>query len=377
VQSLASFSLESLAQWIAARNYPPSHARTILRSYYDRAGRFEFDDAPIGRNLQAEMKGCIVPMRSDIAASHSSADGTIKLLIRFPARDGDSAIATPSACEAVLMPAYRDDRAAGCISSQIGCAMGCDFCATAKVGLVRNLTSDEIVEQFLHLKFHAAQQNRRLASLVLMGQGEPLLNLDEVLPALRRIIGPHLGELGGKQVTVSTVGVVPGIAKLAEADLNVHLAVSLHGADDATRGKIVPANRRWPVAEVIEATRQFEASTGRIPTIEYCLLAGVNDSLEQSSKLAELLRGMRVHVNLIPYNPIGAGPYRRTSDDVASAFMDRLRAGGVIAHFRRTRGDDISAACGQLAGVQSQPIAISVNVQRPESMATALPSVYR
>src|ERR1044072_8093925 len=153
------------------------------------------------------------------------------------------------------MPPPRPDRAAGCVSSQIGCAMGCDFCASTKSGLERNLEAGEIVEQFLHLKSIAAESGRRLTSLVFMGMGEPMHNLDNVITAIRRIAHPDLGGLGWRQVTVSTVGVVPGIDKLADADLNVHLAISLHAPDDATRAKLVPANRRYPVTEIIAAAR--------------------------------------------------------------------------------------------------------------------------
>jgi len=178
--------------------------------------------------------------------------------------------------------------------------MGCDFCASTRGGLERNLSAGEIVEQFLHLRREAAGLGRRLLSLVFMGMGEPMHNLDNVLPALRRIADADLGGLGWRQVTVSTVGVVPGIDRLAKADLNVHLALSLHAPDDETRSRLVPANRRYPVAEIIAAAKRFLEATGRIPTIEYCLLAGVNDSDAHASALGRLLAGFRTHVNLIP-----------------------------------------------------------------------------
>jgi 23S rRNA (adenine2503-C2)-methyltransferase len=231
--------------------------------------------------------------------------------------------------------------------------MGCDFCASTKAGLERNLEAGEIVEQFLHLKAAAASQGRRLTSLVFMGMGEPMHNLDNVIGAIRRIADPDLGGLGWRQVTVSTVGVVPGIDRLCDADLNVHLALSLHAPDDETRGRLVPANRRYPVAEIVDAAKRFHARTGRVVTIEYCLLAGVNDADDHARALARLLDGFRAHVNVIPYNPIG-GPglggtrYERPPRERVIRFLAVLRDGGAVAHARETRGDDVAAACGQL-----------------------------
>jgi 23S rRNA (adenine2503-C2)-methyltransferase len=182
--------------------------------------------------------------------------------------------------------------------------------------------------------------------------GEPMHNLDAVLGGVRRIADPALGGLGWRQVTVSTVGIVPGIDRLAEADLNVHLALSLHAADDLTRARLVPMNRRYGVAEIVAAARRFHECTGRIVTVEYCLLAGVNDSNTQAHLLAALLAGFRAHVNLIPYNPIGAGltgvAYARPADERVTHFLGILRNAGVVAHVRETRGDDVAAACGQL-----------------------------
>jgi 23S rRNA (adenine2503-C2)-methyltransferase len=230
--------------------------------------------------------------------------------------------------------------------------MGCDFCASTRNGFQRNLTTAEIVEQFLHLKRVASSMNRRLRTIVFMGMGEPLNNFDNVVAAIRRIADPELGALGWRHVTVSTVGVVEGIDCLAAEDLNVHFALSLHAPDDATRARIVPTGRKWRVADILAAADRFYARSGRIPTIEYTLLAGINDSDDQAKLLAELLENRRFHVNLIPYNPIGAGlsgfAYQRPSSERMNAFLDILREAKVVAHFRRTRGDDVAAACGQL-----------------------------
>ncbi len=251
-----------------------------------------------------------------------------------------------------MMPDYRADRAAGCISSQVGCAMGCDFCATTKTGYERNLTSGEIVEQFLALRREARAAGRRLQTLVFMGMGEPMLNLDAVMEAVRRIGGGELGGLGWRQITVSTVGIVPGIDALAESGLNVHLAVSLHAPDDETRAKLLPMGRRFGVGGILAAADRYQARTGRPVTIQYCLLRGVNDSNEQATQLADLVGARRMHVNLLRYNPTGLSlrgvAYEPSGDDVSLAFLGALRARGVVAHFRRPRGRDIDAACGQL-----------------------------
>lgn len=334
--------LPSFSQHIASWGCNPVHAKRILREFYQSSGRPNFDALDVGDELGRRL-ATIPLVRSRIATRSDGSDGTTKLLVAF---DGGGA------AEAVLMLAHRPDRAAGCVSSQIGCAMGCDFCASTKAGLERSLDAGEIVEQFLHLRAAAAAQRRRLTSLVFMGMGEPMHNLDAVMAAIQRIASPDLGALGWRQVTVSTVGVVPGIDRLAGADLNVHLALSLHAPDDVTRDRLVPANRRYPVADILAAVRRFYDRTHRVVTIEYCLLAGVNDADDQARALAALLHGFRAHVNVIPYNPIGAGlsgaTYARPSAERVMRFLTLVREGGAVAHSRATRGDDVAAACGQL-----------------------------
>ena len=343
MQSLADYDRESLAADLSAAGHKPIHAAVVLRHFYESGGRQVLGKSPIGKAVIAHVEQSIAMRRSRIITKTVAADGTTKLLVGF---EGGGAV------ESVLMPSLQPGIAAGCVSSQIGCAMGCDFCASTRGGMERNLEAGEIVEQFLHLKEQASAIGRRLKTLVFMGMGEPMLNLDAVIAGIRRIADPQLGGLGWRQITVSTVGIVPGIDRLAGEDLNVHLAVSLHAPDDETRGRLVPMNRRWKVADVMAAARRFEAATGRIPTIEYCMLAGVNDSDAQAVILADLMQGFRAHVNLIPYNPIGAGVsgvnYARPSRERMGAFINLLRERGVVAHFRGTRGDDVNAACGQL-----------------------------
>ena len=357
--ALAHFSLAELAQHLAAWGYKPSHAARVLRAFYATGGGAWVEDsaqhlrlpaglaeklqtlAPPSLNSQPSTLNSSVP--SALAARQVAADGTTKLLLRLH----DS-----RTVESVLMPDFRADRAAGCISSQVGCAMGCDFCATTKTGFERNLTAGEMVEQFLALRREALAVGRKLQTLVFMGMGEPMLNLDHVLAAIDRIADNRLGALGWRQITVSTVGIVPGIDALTDAGLNVHLAVSLHAPDDATRAQLLPVGKRFPIADILAAADRFQASRGRPVTIQYCLLRGVNDTPDHARTLATVVGTRRMHVNLLRYNPTGLSlrgvAYEPTDDDTADAFAAILREQKVVAHFRRSRGPDIDAACGQL-----------------------------
>src|SRR3954464_9838133 len=311
---------DAFAELIAGWGYPPSHARSLLRTFYNQAGRVELSYREIGKQLLAKLQAETILRQSHVLHDARSADGTRRLLVGL---DKGGAV------ETVLMPSHKPDRAAGCVSSQIGCAMGCDFCASTRAGLQRSLTSGEIVEQFPHLKEIAAAAGRRIVTLVFMGQGEPMHNLDNVMAAIRRIAGTDLGAIGWRHVTVSTVGVVPGIDRMTEEGLGMYLAVSLHAPDDDTRSAIVPTGKRYRVADILAAVRRYQAATGRIVTIEYTLLEGVNDSDAQARLLAELLDGGRMHVNLIPYNAIGPGvsgrEYRRPSQQRMDRFLEILR----------------------------------------------------
>ena len=344
--AMTDYNVQTLGARLMEWGFNPSHAPKLLHAFYADPGGKELGelcDRNTGVALRDKLLSTHTARASRVTARHESADGTVKVLVGLD-RGG--------AVESVLMPWYHPERAAGCVSSQIGCAMGCDFCASTRRGLERDLEAGEIVEQFLHLRAVAAEKGRRLTSLVFMGMGEPMHNLDNVIAAIQRIAGPGLGMLGWKHITVSTVGIVPGIERLTEADLGVHLAISLHAPDDATRERIVPTGKRWKVADIMAAARRFEARSGRIPTIEYTLLAGVNDSDEQAVMLADLMSEFRAHVNLIPYNWIGPGLsgaiYRKPEEDRSKRFLEILRGRRVVAHFRRTRGDDVNAACGQL-----------------------------
>ena len=346
--SLSDHTVASLQSEIAQWGMNPHHAARLLKEFYRSGGRVDFDTLKIGHALTARLSAEIPLRQSSVLTRSVSADGTVKFLL---------GLKKGGAVEAVLMDSATPGRAAGCVSSQIGCAMGCDFCASTKRGLERNLEAGEIVEQFLHLRAEASSSGRQLRTLVFMGMGEPLQNLDAVVGAIERIAGEDLGEFGWRQICVSTVGIVPGIERLAELDLNVTLALSLHAPDDETRSRIVPMNKRYPVQEIMVATRRYADKTGRIPNIEYCLLNGINDSDAQARLLAELMQGFRAHVNLIPYNSIGTGlsgaEYSQPPQERLDSFLGILRAAGVHAQFRKARGEDVNAACGQLREMSS------------------------
>jgi 23S rRNA (adenine2503-C2)-methyltransferase len=258
--SLTDHSPDELGQLFASWGFKPAHAHRLLRTVYAGGDLSQTDAHSEANRFPTASAGVVMRQVAD--------DGTTKLLLRL--RDG-------ATVESVLMPDFRPDRAAGCLSSQVGCAMGCDFCATTKTGFQRNLTAGEIIEQFLALRREAHAAGRTLQTLVFMGMGEPLLNLQPVLTAVRRIGGNALGALGWRQITVSTVGIVPGIDALSAADLNVNLAVSLHAPDDPTRARLLPVGTRFPIADILAAVDRFQARRPRPATIQYCLLAGVND----------------------------------------------------------------------------------------------------
>jgi len=343
--ALADLDPALLAQQFAEWGYKPSHAARVLRAIYQGREISSSSSRGLPEGLVEKLQTTFPSSATTLAARQVAADGTAKLLLRL----GDG-----RTVESVLMPDFRADRAAGCLSSQVGCAMGCDFCATTKTGFERNLTAGEIIEQFLALRREASAVGRKLQTVVFMGMGEPMLNLDAVLTAVRRIADNALGALGWRQITVSTVGIVPGIEALTATGLNVHLAVSLHAPDDATRAGLLPMGKRFSIADILAAADRFQASRGRPVTIQYCLLAGVNDSLEHAHLLGDLLATRRMHINLLRYNPTGLSlhgvTYEPSSDATAEAFAAVLRARKLVAHFRRSRGPDIAAACGQLRG---------------------------
>jgi 23S rRNA (adenine2503-C2)-methyltransferase len=273
-----------------------------------------------------------------------SADGqTRKTLFRLP--DGRE-------IEAVLM--RYEKRQTLCISTQAGCAMACPFCATGQIGFMRNLSAGEIVAQVLHYARLLSQEGKPVTNIVFMGMGEPLANYAETWRAIRRLNDPAGFNLGARRMTVSTVGLVPAIRRMSQEPEQVGLAVSLHAPNDALRNTIVPLNRRYPLAMLMQAVQDYIAATHRRVTFEYALMDNLNDSEALADQLAELLAGLLCHINLIPLNPTPNSPWSGSPDERVYAFRDRLEAAGIPTTVRLRRGIDIAAGCGQLHNAHNQ-----------------------
>jgi 23S rRNA (adenine2503-C2)-methyltransferase len=270
---------------------------------------------------------------------HSSDGQTEKVLFRLP--EGDQFV------EAVLMR-YRDRRTA-CISTQAGCAMGCVFCATGQMGYLRNLTSGEIIEQVLAFERQLRSDGDRLTNIVVMGMGEPLHNYDQTMAALDRLNDADGLNFGARRITLSTVGLVPAIRRFTREGRRYKLAISLHATTDRARSQMLPVNDRYPLGELFEACRAYTEQSGRRLTFEWALVRDTNDGVEEAYRLADLLRGLLCHVNLIPLNPTAGYGGEPTPQDRAEAFRDVLRSCGIPSTIRLRRGLDIQAGCGQLA----------------------------
>jgi 23S rRNA (adenine2503-C2)-methyltransferase len=291
---------------------------------------------------------------------------TLELVRKQGARDTTQKflwrLADHSLIESVLIPANpalygeASDRHTLCVSTQVGCAYGCKFCASGLEGWKRNLGVEEIVEQVLAVERVSKDEaggagesaTRLVSNLVIMGMGEPLANYDNLLKALQVLNAPWGGGIGARKITISTSGLAPQIRKLADEPLQFRLAISLHGATDETREKIMPINRKYPLRELTAACEDYQQKKGRMITFEYILIAGVNDGLEQIKPLATLARKLNAKVNLIPYNKVEGLPWERPSEDVQEEFLKALERQHVTATLRREKGHDIDAACGQL-----------------------------
>ncbi len=339
--SLHDLSFGALERELDASGVRPMHARALWASLYrDVASEFS---PPLARWMAEAVPGRFFPETPEVAADIRSSDGlTRKFLLRL--RDGQEV-------ESVLMGF--PGRFTACLSTQAGCAMGCTFCATGQMGFVRHLRPGEIVAQVLHCRralreSGAEREGESLRNLVLMGMGEPLHNFDAVMAALEIIADTRGLNIGPSRITISTVGVVPGILRLAEEGRPYNLAVSLHGATEEERSALVPASRRWSLADLIAACRTYGAKTGRRIFFEWTLIDGKNDSPEQARRLAALLAGIDAHVNLIPLNPTQGFGGRETTAEAANRFQQILQEAGLPSTIRQRRGIDVAAGCGQL-----------------------------
>ncbi len=336
MRHLLDLSSDQLREWFVERGAPAYRADQVRRWVFERRAA-NFDDmTDLPRGLREALAAEFTLFTSRIAVHRQAADGTEKLLLE---------LADQQRIECVLIREHH--RRTICISSQVGCAMGCVFCASGLDGVVRNLTEGEIVEQMLCLQ-RLLPEDERLSNIVVMGMGEPLANLPALLPALRLAASPAGLGISGRRITVSTVGLPPAMDRLASEKCQYHLAVSLHAPDDELRRQLVPVSRNIPLVSVLEAAdRYFEMNHRRL-TFEYVLLGGVNDQPEHARRLSELLSGRMALLNVIPYNPVAGLPYVTPAADAQDRFLQILTRAGINVQVRTRKGDKIDAACGQL-----------------------------
>jgi 23S rRNA (adenine2503-C2)-methyltransferase len=352
MRALLDVPRPDLLAWLQAQGQPPLRARQMRRWLVaGRAESFEqMTDLPL--SLRQSLAIEFQPFGCRVARHQQAGDGTHKLLLRL--HDGQL-------IECVLI--QEDDRRTACISTQVGCGMGCVFCASGLGGVERNLTSGEILEQLLRLR-NLLPADERLTHIVVMGMGEPLANLDNLLDALETAGAKDGLGIGARHITISTVGLPAKIRRLADLGKQYHLAVSLHAPNDELRNRIVPTNPKTGLDAILAAADYFFEKTDRQVTYEYVLLGGLNDEVAHAAELARLLRGRHAHVNLIPFNDVQGLPYRRPEQEALGAFVERLRRDGLSVKVRKRKGSEIDAACGQLrrSALQEQPALLGLGL---------------
>ena len=367
--NLLEFDLDGLAAFCERLGEKRFRATQLFRWIHQR-GASDFDQmTDLAKSLRGKLKGCARVEALPVISEHQSVDGTVKWLFD---------VGAGNAVEAVFIP--EEGRGTLCVSSQAGCAVGCRFCSTGHQGFSRNLTTGEIVAQLWFaehaLRARLKTTERVISNVVMMGMGEPLQNYSALVPALRTMLDDHAYGLSRRRVTVSTSGVVPMMDRLG-LDCPVALAVSLHAPNDALRDYLVPLNRKYPLQELMETcNRYLEHAPRDFITFEYCMLDGVNDQPEHAQQLIDLVRvharpGVWCKFNLIPFNPFPASGLHRSPQSQVTDFAQRLVAAGIVTTVRKTRGDDIDAACGQLAGeVQDRTRAVERMARRRTVMMT-------
>jgi len=342
--TVLDLSFEELAGRIDGLGLPSYRAQQIWHAVYRELSLSYEEMTTLPRGLRKKLSALLPFPAAETIASTISEDGrTLKRLIRLP--DGET-------IEAVEM--VYPDRGTICISTQVGCAIGCPFCATGKGGLIRDLSCGEIVAQVLIGARGFRERGRRLTNLVYMGMGEPFLNYDEAIKSIR-ILNDHDGfGMGARGFTVSTAGIVPGIERFSGEGIQANLAVSLHAGNDRLRDRLVPINRRYPLAELIRACQRYIERTNRRITFEIALIDRVNDSIDDARDVASLLRGLLCHVNLIPLNPVPGSSFKRSPEERVEKFEEVLERVGIPVTVRDSRGVEIQAGCGQLRQKEDQ-----------------------
>jgi 23S rRNA (adenine2503-C2)-methyltransferase len=327
-------TFDQLLAFVDAAGQPAFRARQVWEWVWQK-GVYDFAAMTnLSAGFRAKLAAGLRILTGQVSAVSESPDGVTKLLLEWP--DGKRV-------ETVLIPSEK--RATACVSTQVGCRMGCTFCASGLEGMERNLTTGEMVEQVIQLQ---QRTGRRVTHVVVMGMGEPLANYDVTVGAIRAIVDPERLGISARRVTLSTVGIPDRIRKLAREDLPITLAISLHAPNDPLRRQIMPAAGKYPIDAIITAAGEYFAARKREVTLEYLLLGGVNDSGVCADALARIAARLRCNVNLIRFNPVPGLPYTRTSQRVTTAFADRLAKHGVNVQIRRSRGAAADAACGQL-----------------------------
>jgi 23S rRNA (adenine2503-C2)-methyltransferase len=335
---LYDLSLADLTALLGEWGQPAFRARQIWEWLYRHHAAGFAEMTNLSQDLRHRLATEASLHIGDIVSTQRSSDGQTRKVL-FQMADGQF-------IETVLMGYER--RRTLCISTQAGCAMGCVFCATGQMGFMRHLTAGEIIGQVIYFARELAAQDQHVTNIVVMGMGEPLHNYDNTLAAVDTLTDPAGFNLGARKITISTVGLVPAMMRYADERRQTPLAVSLHAATDEERSRLLPVNRRWPIAELMDACRYYVEKTGRRMTFEWALIAGENDTEEQAHRLGSLLRGMLCHVNLIPLNPTAGYGGMPSSPDRVSRFRQVLEGYGVTSTVRVRRGIDIQAGCGQL-----------------------------
>lgn len=344
MKELCSLTLEELKAWMAQQGEKPFRAAQVFDWVYSKGAEGFQEMTNLGKELREKL-------------SQALSFPAIKLVRQVESEDGETTkylwrLADGKLVESVLIRSH--DRRTVCVSCQVGCPARCAFCASGKEGLLRDLSVAEIVEQVLHIDRSLQKIGERVCHIVFMGMGEPLENYDAVVKAIALFNDSAALKISQRRITVSTVGVVEGIKKLAKEDLHVNLVLSLHAPNQHLRKKIIPYARKYPLEEILLAMEEYGKETKRDITYEYTLLSGINDRIEHAEELAILLRGKQCTVNLIPYNPVDGLKLRRPEADTIVSFRDVLVDAGINTTWRYTKGKDIAAACGQLA-LQKEP----------------------
>ncbi|HEY8463512.1 MAG TPA: 23S rRNA (adenine(2503)-C(2))-methyltransferase RlmN [Bacillota bacterium] len=332
---IKDLTFEELQSFLKEFQLPGYRAQQIFDWIYQKKS-FDWQEMTnLPQSIRRELteKGLVIAALKPVT-SVTGSDGTTKYL--FELSDGER-------IESVFLP--EQHRNTVCFSTQVGCGMGCAFCATGKNGLIRNLTTAEIVDQIVRI---ATITGTRITNVVAMGQGEPFANYEALLKAIRILNHSQGLALGARRITISTCGIVPGILKLAEEPFQVNLAISLHAAEDQLRERLMPINKVYPLKALMAASKSYLAKTGRRITYEYALIDGVNDRPQDQVNLVQLLSGMLCHVNLIPLNPVTGTPFQRSRSDRISGFAAALNEAGIETTIRKERGSTLAAACGQL-----------------------------